>query len=113
MKNKYYSCIEKFVQVLFYDLGFKPLLTIKETVLLWSKVRKFCSTCASFVKTFSIFVISDLFHSLYSDVTPNVANLWDFKYAYLGQVAYEHGVIGVAVKGCSMSRFNMRIGHNN
>ena len=36
---------------------------------------------------------------LMSDVTPSVSDLWGLKYAYLGQAAYQHSVIAVAVKG--------------
>ena len=32
------------------------------------------------------------------DVTPTVSDLWSLKYAYLGQVTYQHSGIGVAVK---------------
>ena len=58
----------------FYDLGIIPLLTIRVANYRLAKERKF-------------------------DVTSNVSDLWGLKYAYLGQVAYHHSVIAVAVKG--------------
>ena len=36
---------------------------------------------------------------LKSDVTPSVSDIWGLKYSYLGQAAYQHSVIAVAVKG--------------
>ena len=36
------------------------------------------------------------------------------KYAYIGQTAYQHSVIDVAVKGVlSLNLFNVRTGHKN
>ena len=42
---------------------------------------------------------SSLLSFLKSDVTSSVSDLWGLKYAYLGQVVYQHSIIAVDVKG--------------
>ena len=46
---------------------------------------------------------------LTSDVTPTISDLWGLRYAYLGQVAYQHSVIAVAVKGMRVEQIQCEI----
>ena len=54
---------------------------------------------------FSFFLLS----FLKSDVTPSVSDL----YAHIGQDAYQHSVIAVAVKGMLVEQILFEIGHKH
>ena len=79
----------------FYDLGIIPLLTIRVAICL----KSFTVHLSLLLKHLAFLCSLSLLSFRKSDVTPTVSDLWGLKYAYLGQAAYQHSVIAVAVKG--------------